>query len=53
VGQREEAEMGQIVVVVGYDGSDCSRVALDEALRLAADLGDSVVLVFGHAPPGI
>jgi nucleotide-binding universal stress UspA family protein len=43
--------MGQIVV--GYDGSDCSKVALGEALRLAADLGDGVVLVFGYAPPGI
>jgi nucleotide-binding universal stress UspA family protein len=43
--------MGQIVV--GYDGSDCSRAALDEALRLAGDLGDDVVLAFGYAPPGI
>jgi nucleotide-binding universal stress UspA family protein len=43
--------MGQIVV--GYDGSDCSKAALDEALRLAKDLGDGVVLVFGYAPPGI
>jgi nucleotide-binding universal stress UspA family protein len=43
--------MGQIVV--GYDGSDCSKVALAEALRLAGDLGDRVVLVFGYAPPGI
>jgi nucleotide-binding universal stress UspA family protein len=43
--------MGQIVV--GYDGSDCSKVALDEALKLAGDLGDGVVLVFGYAPPGI
>ncbi len=43
--------MGQIVV--GYDGSDCSRVALDEALRLAGDVGDGVVLAFGYAPPGI
>jgi nucleotide-binding universal stress UspA family protein len=51
VGRSEEAEMGQIVV--GYDGSACSRVALDEALRLAQDLGDDVVLVFGYAPPGI
>jgi nucleotide-binding universal stress UspA family protein len=40
-------------IVVGYDGSDCSKVALDEALRLAGDLGDSVLLVFGYAPPGI
>ena len=40
-------------IVVGYDGSDCSRAALDEGLRLAKDLGDSVVVVFGYAPPGI
>lgn len=43
--------MGQIVV--GYDGSDCSRAALDEGLRTAAALGDDVVVVFGYAPPGL
>jgi nucleotide-binding universal stress UspA family protein len=43
--------MGQIVL--GYDGSDCSKVALDEAVRMAKYLGDTVVLVFGYAPPGI
>jgi nucleotide-binding universal stress UspA family protein len=43
--------MGQIVV--GYDGSDCSRKALDEALRTAKGLGDGVVVVFGYAPPGL
>jgi nucleotide-binding universal stress UspA family protein len=43
--------MGQIVV--GYDGSDCSKLALDEAVGLAKGLGDKVVLVFGYAPPGI
>jgi nucleotide-binding universal stress UspA family protein len=43
--------MGEIVV--GYDGSDCSKVALDEAVKLAKGLGDGVVLVFGYAPPGI
>ncbi len=43
--------MGQIVV--GYDGSDCGKAALDEGLRLAKDLGDSVVVVFGYAPPGL
>jgi nucleotide-binding universal stress UspA family protein len=43
--------MGQIVV--GYDGSDCSRIALDEALRTAAALGDEVTVVFGYAPPGL
>jgi nucleotide-binding universal stress UspA family protein len=43
--------MGQIVV--GYDGSECSKAALDEGTRLAKDLGAGVVLVFGYAPPGI
>lgn len=43
--------MGQIVV--GYDGSECGAAALDEAVRLAKSLGDTVVLVFGYAPPGI
>jgi nucleotide-binding universal stress UspA family protein len=46
-----ELEMGQIVV--GYDGSDCSRNALDEALRTADALGDQVAVVFGYAPPGL
>jgi nucleotide-binding universal stress UspA family protein len=43
--------MGQIVV--GYDGSDCGKAALSEGLRLAKDLGDGVVVVFGYAPPGL
>jgi nucleotide-binding universal stress UspA family protein len=43
--------MGQIVV--GYDGSDCSRKALGEALRTADALGDEVTVVFGYAPPGL
>jgi len=43
--------MGEIVV--GYDGSDCGKAALDEALRLAKGLGDRVVVVFGYAPPGL
>jgi nucleotide-binding universal stress UspA family protein len=43
--------MGQ--VVVGYDGSDCSKAALAEAVALAKGLGDGLVLVFGYAPPGI
>ena len=43
--------MGQIVV--GYDGSDCSRNALAEALRTAGALGDGVTVVFGYAPPGL
>ena len=28
------------------------RVALDEGLELARELGDGVVIVFGYAPPG-
>jgi|SRR5689334_1278479 len=43
--------MGQIVV--GYDGSDCGRAALDEALRTAKALDDEVVVVFGYSPPGL
>jgi len=43
--------MGQIVV--GYDGSDCGKAALEEALAIASDLGDRVVVVFGYLPPGI
>jgi len=40
-------------IVVGYDGSDCGKAALDEGLKLAAGLGDRVVAVFGYLPPGI
>jgi nucleotide-binding universal stress UspA family protein len=40
-------------IVVGYDGSDCGKAALDEALSIAKALGDGIVLVFGYAPPGI
>lgn len=43
--------MGEIVV--GYDGSDCGKAALDRALELAKELGDKVVVVFGYAPPGV
>jgi nucleotide-binding universal stress UspA family protein len=39
-------------LVVGYDGSECARAALDHALRLAADLGDAVVAVYGYDPGG-
>ncbi len=40
-------------IVVGYDGSDCGKVALDRGLELARELGDGVVIVFGYAPPGV
>ncbi len=39
-------------IVVGYDGSDCGRAALDQASGLAKELGDKVVVVFGYAPGG-
>ena len=39
-------------IVVGYDGTDQGKVALDQGLELARDLGDGVVVVFGYAPPG-
>lgn len=39
-------------IVVGYDGSDCSKAALDEAAELAKDLGEKLVIVFGYAPGG-
>ena len=39
-------------IIVGYDGSDCGRAALDEACGLAKALGDKVVVVFGYAPGG-
>ena len=40
-------------IVVGYDGSECGKAALDEAIVLAQALGDSIVVVFGYAPPGL
>jgi len=43
--------MGQIVV--GYDGSACGDAALESALGIAGELGDSVTVVFGYAPPGL
>jgi nucleotide-binding universal stress UspA family protein len=42
--------MGEIVV--GYDGSECSKAALDKACELAKELGDKVMIVFGYAPGG-
>jgi nucleotide-binding universal stress UspA family protein len=39
-------------IVVGYDGSDCSKAALERACTLAKDLGDKIVVVFGYAPRG-
>lgn len=40
------------VIVVGYDGSDCGRAALEEGGSLAKDLGDRIIIVYGYAPGG-
>jgi nucleotide-binding universal stress UspA family protein len=42
--------MGEIVI--GFDGSDCSRRALASAAELAGATGDSLRLVFAYAPHG-
>lgn len=36
------------VIVVGYDGTPGAEAALDEALRLAKDLGGSLVIAFSY-----
>ncbi len=40
-------------LVVGYDGSEGARAALDEALKLAQELGTDVHLVFSYSAPRI
>jgi nucleotide-binding universal stress UspA family protein len=40
-------------IVVGYDASDGSRAALDRAIETAQQTGDSVLVVFGAAAPGV
>ena len=37
-------------IVVGYDGRDGGNAALDEAMKMAEDLGCSLVLVFAYEP---
>ena len=39
-------------LVVGYDGSECARAALEEAISLAASTGDRIVIGFGYEPGG-
>jgi nucleotide-binding universal stress UspA family protein len=39
-------------IVVGYDGSECGKAALERGCALAKELGDKVVVVFGYAPGG-
>ena len=35
-------------IIVGFDGSDCARGALDKAIELSQALGDRVVVTFGY-----
>ena len=35
-------------IVVGYDGTDNSKAALDQAVGLAKDLGEPVLIAFGY-----
>ena len=39
-------------IVIGYDGSDSSRSALNQAFDFAKALEDSIVIVFAYAPGG-
>ena len=39
-------------IVIGYDGSDSSKSALNHAFDFAKALGDSLVIVFAYAPGG-
>lgn len=41
------------VIVVGYDDTDGSKAALDEAIALASGIGAEVVVVFGYAPRSV
>jgi len=38
-------------IVLGYDGTDGARAALEQAAALARDLGAKVAVVFGYEPP--
>jgi nucleotide-binding universal stress UspA family protein len=39
-------------IVLGYDGSEGSQAALEQALVLAKQFGDRLIVCFGVAPPG-
>ena len=41
-----------LTIVVGYDGSDCAKAALDQALGLAGPTG-KVIITYADAPPRI
>ena len=35
-------------IIVGYDGSDCAKAAMQTAIEVAAAYGDKVVIAFGY-----
>ncbi len=37
-------------IVVGYDGTDCAKAALGQALAIARDLGAPIAITFGYGP---
>ncbi|MGA8805649.1 MAG: universal stress protein [Solirubrobacterales bacterium] len=39
-------------IVIGYDGSESSKSALNQAFDFARALGDGLVVVFAYAPGG-
>jgi nucleotide-binding universal stress UspA family protein len=39
-------------LVVGYDGSECARAALEAAIHFAGTTGDEIVIAFGYEPGG-
>lgn len=44
--------MDKRALVVGYDGSDCAKAALEEAIHFAGTNGDRIVIGFGYEPGG-
>ena len=40
-------------LIVGYDGSDCARAALSQAVELARLYGTGVVIAFAYEPPAM
>jgi nucleotide-binding universal stress UspA family protein len=38
-------------LIVGYDGSDYAKAALDVAIEIAAGLGDTLVIAYAEGPP--
>lgn len=37
-------------LVVGYDGSDCAKAALDAGVQLSQEMDHGLVIVFGYEP---